>query len=122
MAIQTVGSMNNILNTSNVREWASPSNIDASKPLQLADAPQLNRAQGPELGSSFSEMLANSISDVNKMQVQANNAMERLASGKSKNLHETMLSVEKAEIAFKTMNQIRQKVLDAYKEVMRMQM
>lgn len=122
MAIQTIGSMSNILNTSNIREWTSPSNVDVAGPLKLNDAPELNRAQGPELGKSFSEMLANSISDVNKLQVEANSAMERLASGKSKNLHETLLAVEKAEIAFKTMNQIRQKVLDAYKEVMRMQM
>ncbi len=122
MAIQTVGSMSNILNTSNVREWASPSNVDAASPLKLSDAPDLNRAQGPEIGSSFSDMLSKSISDVNKLQVEANSAMERLASGKSKNLHETLLAVERAEIAFKTMNQIRQKVLDAYKEVMRMQM
>ena len=47
--------------------------------------------------------------------------VEVLVSGKSKNIHETMLAVEKAEIAFKTMNQIRTKVIDAYKEVMRMQ-
>ena len=36
-------------------------------------------------------------------------------------MHETLLAVEKADIAFKAMNQIRLKVLDAYKEVMRMQ-
>ena len=48
--------------------------------------------------------------------------MSKLASGKSKNIHETMLAVENAEIAFKTMNQIRMKVIDAYKEIMRMQM
>jgi flagellar hook-basal body complex protein FliE len=48
-------------------------------------------------------------------------AMEKLASGESKNLHETLLTVEKADIAFRTMNQIRSKVIEAYKEVMRMQ-
>ena len=47
--------------------------------------------------------------------------MEKLASGKSQNLHETLLTVEKAEIAFKTMNQVRSKVIDAYKEIMKMQ-
>ena len=40
---------------------------------------------------------------------------------KTKNIHETLLMVEKADIAFKAMNQMRLKVLDAYKEVMRMQ-
>ncbi|MBF0208260.1 MAG: flagellar hook-basal body complex protein FliE, partial [Oligoflexia bacterium] len=50
-----------------------------------------------------------------------NMAIEKLATGDSDNLHETMLMVEQAEIAFKTMNQIRQKVIDAYKEIIRIQ-
>jgi flagellar hook-basal body complex protein FliE len=60
--------------------------------------------------------------EVNSMQVEANKAIQNLAAGKTKNIHETMLAVENAEIAFKTMNQIRMKVIEAYKEVMRMQM
>ena len=48
--------------------------------------------------------------------------MQKLASGESKNLHETLLAVEKADIAFRQMNQIRMKVIDAYKEIMKMQM
>ena len=51
------------------------------------------------------------------MQTEANTAIKRLASGESKNIHETMLAVEKADIAFKTMNQIRGKIIDAYKEI-----
>jgi flagellar hook-basal body complex protein FliE len=47
--------------------------------------------------------------------------MQKIASGESKNLHETLLAVERAEIAFKTMNQVRSKVLEAYKEIMRTQ-
>ena len=66
-------------------------------------------------------MLTTSIGEVNNLQVEANQAVQKLVTGESKNLHETMLAVEQAEIAFKTMNQIRMKVIDAYKEVMRMQ-
>jgi flagellar hook-basal body complex protein FliE len=58
---------------------------------------------------------------VNSLQNKANESIQRLVTGENKNIHETMLTVEKAEIAFKTMNQIRQKVLDAYREVMKMQ-
>lgn len=122
MAIQTIGGMSSILEGHSAREWTRTSNVDAAAPFKLNDAPEIDRSQGPEVGKSFSELLAKSISDVNGLQVEANMAMERLATGKSKNLHETMLAVEQAEIAFKTMNQIRQKVLEAYKEVMRMQM
>jgi flagellar hook-basal body complex protein FliE len=70
---------------------------------------------------SFGDFLMDSISEVNSLQNQADNAVQKLASGESKNLHETLLAVEKAEIAFKTMNQIRSKVIDAYREIMKMQ-
>lgn len=72
-------------------------------------------------GASFGEFLSKSINEVNSIQQQANVAMEKLATGKTKNIHETMILVEQADIAFKTMNQIRAKVIDAYREIMRMQ-
>jgi len=74
-----------------------------------------------ETKRSFSDMLAEYVANVNSLQKEADDAMQRLATGKSKNIHETMLAVEQADIAFRSMNQIRSKVLDAYKEIMRMQ-
>jgi flagellar hook-basal body complex protein FliE len=44
-----------------------------------------------------------------------------LIAGKSKNIHETMLAIQKADLSLKTMMQVRNKILEAYKEVMRMQ-
>ena len=41
--------------------------------------------------------------------------------GGTKNIHETMIAIEKAEISFKLMLQVRNKILEAYQEVMRMQ-
>jgi flagellar hook-basal body complex protein FliE len=79
-------------------------------------------AGGIEEGSkTFGEFLNESIGKVNALQNEANVAMEKLASGESQNLHETLLAVEKADIAFRTMNQVRTKVLDAYREIMKMQ-
>ena len=119
MAIETIGSMNQILNNHKTSDWVKSGKID-----ELPNLGGLNLGKelpGTKHNQSFSEMLTNSISDVNSLQVQADKAIQKLVSGESKNLHETMLSVEKADIAFKTMNQIRHKVIDAYKEVMRMQ-
>lgn len=76
---------------------------------------------GTEGAKSFGEMLTESIGKVNSMQNDANVAMEKIASGESQNLHETLLAVEKADIAFRTLNQVRSKVLDAYREIMKMQ-
>lgn len=121
MAIENVGNMNKLLSGYSTQDWMKSASVDqASLPQfnELAANPSIG-AKGPQ---SFSEMLATSLTDVNNMQLEANKAIQKLASGQTKNIHETMLAVENAEIAFKTMNQVRMKVIEAYKEIMRMQM
>lgn len=68
-------------------------------------------------GKFFSEL----VSKVNDMQVQSDKAIQGLASGENKNLHEVMIAVEKSSISFQFMTQVRNKALEAYQEVMRMQ-
>ena len=58
---------------------------------------------------------------VNLDQHQADHAIKEMVAGRSKNLHETLLAVEKADSSLKLMMQVRNKVLDAYREIMRMQ-
>ena len=121
MSIETIGNMRNILKSYNASDWTKSSEVKLDR-LNSKDFLNIPEGiPGKKSDVSFTEMLANSIGEVNKLQGEANLAIEKLATGKSKNIHETMLAVEKAEIAFKTMNQVRQKVIDAYKEVMRMQ-
>lgn len=69
----------------------------------------------------FKENLVSSINEVNDLQHNAHNSMEEIATGKSNNLHETMIAIQKAEISFKMMMQVRNKIMDAYQEIMRMQ-
>ena len=71
--------------------------------------------------TTFSETLRSSVEKVNEAQVQADTAIKALVSGRTKNIHETMLAVEKADASLKLMMQVRNKVLDAYREIMRMQ-
>jgi flagellar hook-basal body complex protein FliE len=68
-------------------------------------------------GKFFSEL----VTKVNDIQVQSDKAIQGLASGENKNLHEVMIAVEKSSIAFQFMSQVRNKALEAYQEVMRMQ-
>ena len=56
-----------------------------------------------------------------KCKKTADQKIEDLATGKSSNLHETMIAVEKADIALRLMVQVRNKMIDAYQEVMKMQ-
>jgi flagellar hook-basal body complex protein FliE len=70
---------------------------------------------------TFSEMLKNSISEVNENQLHADTAIKEFVAGRNKNIHETLLAIEKADTSLKLMMQVRNKVLDAYREIMRMQ-
>lgn len=85
-------------------------------------SPELSRTPDTRaVGNTFSEMLRTSVDSVNRQQVQADTAIKELLAGRNKNIHETMLAIEKADASLKLMMQVRNKVLDAYKEIMRMQ-
>lgn len=119
MAIKDIGSFQQTLGNADARGWSRK--VDNNDGINFdIKAPGLEGGE-VEGGKTFGEFLQDSIGQVNTLQKDANVAMEKLASGESQNLHETLLAVEKAEIAFKMMNQVRTKVIDAYREIMKMQ-
>jgi flagellar hook-basal body complex protein FliE len=71
-------------------------------------------------GPSFLDHLKESMAEVNATQKDADAAAMDLATGKQENIHETMLRAAHAELSFNLMVQVRNKVLEAYQEVMRM--
>lgn len=122
MAIQNVGTIQDILNRYDAKSWARSGKIEAAENFQwVKELDGISPTPESKGFKTFGDFLSNSINEVNKLQNQANESIQKLVTGENKNIHETMLRVEQAEIAFKTMNQIRQKVLDAYREVMKMQ-
>ena len=70
---------------------------------------------------SFGAYLNKSIGDVNQLLQSSDKKATDLATGKSENLHEAMIGFEKAETAFKLLVQVRNKAIEAYHEIMRMQ-
>lgn len=78
-------------------------------------------ATAGELTKSFSQILKESVEQVNQNQTQADQAIKEFLAGRNKNIHETLLAVERADASLKLMMQVRNKILDAYREVMRMQ-
>ncbi len=123
MSIETNGGLRNYLRNFDSESWSK--SADIGKSLETGpgsfDIKNEKLEITHETPKSFSQMLNESMSEVNQLQKDANTAIERLVTGKSKDISETMLMVEKADIAFKAMNQIRSKVIEAYKEIMRMQ-
>ncbi len=75
----------------------------------------------PQEGKGFAQTLKDSMDKVGQMQQTADKSIQDLAVGRGESLHETMIAVEQAGIAFKMMMAVRGKVLNAYHEVMRMQ-
>ena len=76
---------------------------------------------GESKGVGFLDALEKSMQEANETQLQADQSIKDIVAGKSKNIHETMLMIQKADLTLKTMMQVRNKVLEAYKEIMRMQ-
>jgi flagellar hook-basal body complex protein FliE len=67
-------------------------------------------------GNFFEEL----VSKVSDLQSQADNKIKNMVTGESRELHEVMLAVEKANISFQFLSQVRNKAMEAYQEIMKM--
>jgi len=74
-----------------------------------------------ETNTSFGETLQRAITDVNSLQTEAGKAVEKMVVGEAVDLHEVMIAVEKAKTSFDLLMEIRNKTIEAYREIMRMQ-
>ena len=89
--------------------------LNGTLPASNAQTKQVQNA------GSFGNMLAHSLNDVNRLKLEADVATQNLATGKQKDIHATMIALEKADVAFQLLMQIRNKIISAYETVMRMQ-
>jgi flagellar hook-basal body complex protein FliE len=71
--------------------------------------------------NSFGEFLEKSIDEVNALQKDADKALSDVATGQIKDLHQAALSINKAETSMKLMLEVRNKAINAYKEILRTQ-
>lgn len=85
-------------------------------PLRAPDTSDISKAK-----KGFGDILASTIDQVNKDQVDGDLAVQKLQSGDAKHLHEVMIAVEEADVSLRMLVQMRNKALQAYDEIMRMQ-
>ncbi|WP_425453886.1 flagellar hook-basal body complex protein FliE [Oceanobacillus arenosus] len=71
--------------------------------------------------TNFADTLKGAIENLNDTQIESDKATEALAAGNIDDIHNVMISAQKASITLETTVQIQKKVIDAYNEVMRMQ-
>lgn len=73
-----------------------------------------------EAGKKFANFLNNAIESVNSQQIQSDTLTEKLITGQNVDLHEVMIASQKASITLNATMEVRNKVIDAYQEIMRM--
>jgi len=100
-------------------------NIDAIRGIGSAgSAAQIRSIHRPGEATSpnFKETLSGFLRDVNTMQVQADEKIMKMAAGEITDVHQVMNAAEEAKTAFNMMMEMRNKVMTAYEEVMRMRL
>ena len=73
-------------------------------------------------GPGFQNMLQNALGQVENSRAIANDAIQKFVSGQDQELHSTILATQNAELQFEMLMQVRNKVVSAYDEIMRMQL
>ncbi|MBK9323179.1 MAG: flagellar hook-basal body complex protein FliE [Bdellovibrionaceae bacterium] len=113
MAGFTVSSANNFLDTGAIRDSKS---LTIEQPLSSGSSQSVGAA-----GKSFADTLKGAIENVNQLQKASDKSAQDLATGRTDNVADVMIAAEKADIALRVMVQMRNKIIDAYQEIMKMQ-
>ena len=71
--------------------------------------------------ATFSQWIEQQVTDTNTQLNAADNALNELASGRSENLHQTMITLEQAKLSFQYLEQIRNRLMSAYQDILREQ-
>jgi flagellar hook-basal body complex protein FliE len=87
--------------------------------LDLAPAPE--RAGQPAGGASFQDILEGMIDRVDSLQKDADASIQGLIAGDGVDIHNVAVKMNEAEVAFDLMMEVRNKLLDAYRDIIRMQ-
>ena len=98
-----------------ISEAARTGNVDTLQGAQSAQATQAVQ------GVSFGDVLNQFVSEVNDKQIASGQAVNDLLSGKEIPLHQAMIAMQEAGVAFQLMVEVRNKLLEGYQELMRMQ-
>ncbi len=87
----------------------------------IAGLPEIPSGITKRPADGFSDILSEAIQTVDKLQTASGQSVERFLSGEGEELHQTVMAVQRAELSFELAQQVRNKVVSAYQEIMRMQ-
>lgn len=101
----------------NLAAKAYKASLESGAPTSIAGAAA--KTQSP--GKTFTDTLKKSVADVNDMQIESKAMVKEFATGESQNVHELMISMQKAGIAMRMTSAVRNKVMESYRELLRIQ-
>ena len=92
------------------------------KEIRNAKAAIPNPTAAPGAGEkTFADTLKDAVQSVNQAQKTSDFKMQELATGKTRDIADVMITAEKADISLKLMTTVRNKIIEAYQEIMKMQ-
>jgi len=89
--------------------------------LQVPEIDTIRRPGTHKSDTSFGIALKDAISTVNELEKQSNHEIQKLMTGESEDLHNTVIAMQNADLSFQMMMQVRNKIIQAYQEIIRMQ-
>jgi flagellar hook-basal body complex protein FliE len=98
-----------------------PASTPALRDLEPQRGIALQSPSGSAPAPSFSETLSQVLGEVNGLQQKADSLVARLAAGDIENVHDVIIAQQEAAIAFRLIQEVRDKLVAAYQELMRMQ-
>ena len=94
--------------------------LDAQRYLDRLKGPgQSGVGAGTGAGGDFAGFLRGAIDQVNHIQQSADEQFSKVAAGQVEDMHTAMIELQKADLSFQAMMQIRNKIMEAYQEIMR---
>ena len=96
--------------------------MDSIKAIQSGNIIKADNTAKNVQNVDFKELLVNALEEVNKDQLYAEEMDQKFMMGEVNNIHDVMIASQKAEISLSFAVEVRNKVLEAYKEIMRIQM
>ena len=88
---------------------------------EISELPSTLPAATPVGGDAFSSLLGKMVSEVNAQQQISAQSVNALQSGQNVPLHQAVISMEEASVSFQLMVEVRNRLLESYQEIMRMQ-
>jgi len=100
----------------------SPVNVELLSPWSHIEGKNSEINSQNENTKSFSQVLKEKIEEANQLQLETDSVAEQFIAGEPIELHEMVIAMEKADLAIRHVVQIRNKLLEAYKELVNMQL